>query len=121
MDILKLATIATSLGIISVGVDARPVGADDERASSRDRVIEQFDHDGDGQWDERAEAKKSRCAKMFERFDTDGTLDEQERVAAREARRNRLLERFDANGDGEIDEYERAEIRKAGRRRPVSK
>jgi hypothetical protein len=69
--------------------------------------------------------------RLLERFDTnhDGQLDATERAAARaewqmhragekmrarfEARRKEVLARFDRNGDGHLDEIERQELRQA--------
>ncbi len=69
--------------------------------------------------------------RMLERFDTnhDGQLDETERAAARaewrmhregekmrarfEQRRKEVLARFDRNGDGRLDENERKELQQA--------
>jgi Ca2+-binding EF-hand superfamily protein len=61
---------------------------------ARERVLEQFDADGDGQLNE-AERQAARAG--FE--------------ARRAEKRAELLERFDADGDGELNETERAAAR----------
>lgn len=85
-----------------------------------------------------ADGSRPLRARMLEQFDKnkDGLLDDEERAAAQKAIRERglgmkaeqarpmartpggrlraeALKRFDANGDGQLDESERAEMRKA--------
>lgn len=67
---------------------------------ARERMIERFDADGDGELNEaeRNAARETVKAEHAER---------------REAAKAKLLARFDDNGDGELDEAERAEVRVA--------
>jgi len=67
--------------------------------------------------------RSSRRARIIERFDADGDgkLDEQERAAAHEARRAKVLERFDTNGNGMIDDAERKAIGKARKQRRLKR
>lgn len=80
---------------------ARPMDGralDRAEPSHRQRLLERFDTDGDGELSdtERAAAKETIQA---------------EREAHRAEMKARLLERFDDNGDGELDEAERETIR----------
>ena len=53
--------------------------------------------------------------KLLERFDADGDgqLDDEEKAAAKEAFKAKLKERFDRNGDGELDARERRALERA--------
>jgi len=78
----------------------------------RARMLERFDKNQDGRLDdtERAEAQKAARERGI------GMETEKSRPMARlpEGRlREEALKRFDANGDGQLDESERAEMRKA--------
>ena len=95
----------------------------------RQKMIQQFDTDGDGQLNEQEKAaakeamqqrRETAKAKRLERFDTDGDgeLSKEERKAAREAMAQKraeikaaVLENFDANGNGKLDEGEREGVR----------
>jgi hypothetical protein len=100
----------------------------------KDRILEKFDADGDGQLneEERAAAKDAikehrgeRRDKIKDRIDTDGDgeISDEERRAAWKAFKAKhpklfakLLEKFDADGNGKLEGEEREEARKALRK-----
>ena len=63
--------------------------------------------------------RDTRRVKILECFDAngDGMIDEQERAAARESRHAKILKHFDANGDGVLDTLEKKTARKVRRHR----
>jgi len=108
----------------------------------RQRVLKQFDKDGDGKLnaEERAAAEKARAERGREKGDGDrgamlkqldkdgdGKLSEEERQAGREQARRKLqqalggeganlqelIKRFDKDGDGQLSEEERQAARRA--------
>ena len=58
-----------------------------------------------------------RHAEMIKQFDQngDGRLDDTERAAARAAHRGEFLKRFDRDGDGQLNDSEKAAARQAGK------
>jgi hypothetical protein len=89
-------TTLVALLVLGPGLALLPLGGDaaaGEQAERRERMLERFDTDGDGQ------------------------LSEDERAEARASMRERMLDRFDANGNGELDDDERAVARQEMRRR----
>jgi len=103
---------------------------------NRQKILKEFDKDGDGKLDE-AERKAAREAmkakreafrkKMLEKFDKDkdGKISQEERKAAREAffanlkeNHPELFKRLDTNNDGTLSDEEKAKARRmrSGRR-----
>ena len=89
-------------------------------------AIEKFDTDGDGQLSEaeRDAARNAKQAKIEEHkafrasfdLDQDGELSADEEVAFKEARAQKVIEHFDADGDGVLNDSEKAQAEQAKRR-----
>ncbi len=85
-----------------------------EGGRKREKIIEIFDRDGDGKLseEERATARKAR-----ERMQQEGGAPQQMGKAAgarlTEEQRERVRERFDKDGDGTLNEEERAAAKRA--------
>jgi len=127
MKILSLCTAALCALVLLAGTaQADPEGRRGRRGMPpklRQKLLEQFDANGDGRLDEteRAAAKAAMQAKreerkqqILERFDADGDgqLNDEEKAAAKEAFKAKMKERFDKNGDGELDEQERRALKR---------
>lgn len=88
----------------------------------KERILEKFDTDKDGQLSEseraaaraEMEARKAADLKEFDK-DGDGKLSKEERQALGEARRAErhaeILKKYDADNDGMLSEEERAKVR----------
>jgi Ca2+-binding EF-hand superfamily protein len=119
-------TLIGSLAILIAGsAAAKPEGDRPQRPrmgpEMRQKILEQFDKDGDGKLneDERKAAREAAKARMqdrkgafIEKWDTDGDgeLNEEERAAvkeAMEAKRKEFLDKYDEDGDGKLSEEER--------------
>jgi Ca2+-binding EF-hand superfamily protein len=105
----------------------------------RERMLKEFDTDGDGKLSEqeRANAKETvktlmekRKQAMLDKVDKDGDgqVSEEEKAAAKdalkakaEARRKAMLEKYDADGDGTLDEAERKTMLETERKALVEK
>ncbi|MEO0795515.1 MAG: hypothetical protein AAFX93_10145 [Verrucomicrobiota bacterium] len=90
----------------------------------QERLLEEFDLDGNGELDEseRQAAQEARFERMaINRFDSDGdgVLSDTERAEAeafQAERKEKMLERFDADGNGELDQEERRKARRVMQR-----
>jgi len=107
----------------SLAVGGMAFAGEGPRGEFRQKMLEKFDRNGDGQLDEaeRQEARAFREAKraerqrvMLEKFDTnrDGKLDEAERKVARDQRREKVFKKIDTDGNGVIslEEFKAAEM-----------
>lgn len=81
-------------------------GPSERDEKMRERMLKQFDKDGDGKLSESEKATMKKIMKeRKERADLngDGTVSEAERKAAREE----MLKRLDTDGDGKVSKEER--------------
>lgn len=97
---------------------AAPGEGDGKRAELRQKVLQKFDKNGNGQLepDER-EAAKEAMQKRREQGGGQG----KEGAGPDPERRKKLLEKFDKDGDGKLSESERAEAKAAREARAKKK
>ena len=115
-----LHTAATVLALtlaplLGSGVAAAADETPPPHGKMRDRMVEKFDADGDGQLseDERDKAREAWQRKRFD-ADNDGKLSDEEQAAAEAARAKHMGE-FDKDGDGQLSEDERKAMWKSRR------
>lgn len=94
---------------------AAPGEGDGKRAELRQKVLQKFDKNGNGQLDpEEREAAKEAMQKRREQGGGKGPGGQGARDPER---RKKLLEKFDADGDGKLNETERAAAKEARAKR----
>lgn len=96
------------------------MGGEDKSAGGlRDRMIEHFDKNGDGQLDdaEKQEARAAREKRQAGGGPTNTPAAAPAGPAGPGGRAGEAMKRFDKNGDGKLDETERAEADQAARTR----
>lgn len=112
---MVLIALAGSVLIASAQDDTRR-GRPERGEGMRERMLRQFDKDGDGRLSE--SEKTAMKAAMEERkalADTDG--DGKVSDAEREAVREKMMKRLDADGDGKVSEAERKAAREQHRQK----
>ena len=122
-DSKKLGAVLIASSLAVGGIAFAGPGAGGGRGEFRQKMLEKFDRNGDGQLDEaeRQEARAFREARRAERqqemlakFDTnrDGKLDDAERKVARDQRREMVFKKIDTDGNGVIslEEFKAAEM-----------
>ena len=92
---------------------AAPKEGDGERAAGREKLLQKFDANGNGQLD----PEERQAAKEARRMRADKGGKGQGGPAPDPERRKKLMERFDKNGDGKLDESERAAAKEARAKR----
>ena len=94
---------------------AAPSENNAKRAEVREKVLQKFDKNGNGQLDpdEREAAKEA----MQKRREQGGGKGPAGQGAADPERRQKLLEKFDTDGDGKLSESERAAAKEARAKR----
>lgn len=94
---------------------AAPGEGNRNRAEVREKVLQKFDKNGNGQLDpdEREAAKEA----MQKRREQGGGKGQAGQGARDPERRQKLLEKFDTDGDGKLSESERAAAKEARAKR----
>lgn len=96
-------------------VSAAPGEGDEKRAELRQKVLQKFDKNGNGQLDpDEKEAAKEAMQKRREQGVGKGPGGQ---GGPDPERRRKLLERFDTDGDGKLNETERAAAKEARAKR----
>lgn len=87
-----------------------------KRAEFRQKVLEKFDGNGNGQLDP-DEREAAKAAMQRRREQGGGKGQGRQAGAADPERRQKMLERFDKDGDGKLSETERAAAKEARAKR----
>jgi Ca2+-binding EF-hand superfamily protein len=108
--------LAASLGLAaSQPVFAAPGEDNGERAELRQRVLQKFDKNGNGQLD--PDEKEAAKEAMQKRREQGGGKAPGRQGGRDPERRQKLLEKFDTDGDGKLSESERAAAKAARAKR----
>lgn len=98
---------------VSQPVLAAPGEGSGKRAELRQRALQKFDKNGDGQLD--PDEKKAAKEAIHKRREQGGGKGPGERGGPDPERRQMLLEKFDTDGDGNLSETERAAAKEAAK------
>ena len=94
---------------------AAPGEGDGKRAELRQRALQKFDKNGNGQLD--PDEKQAAKEAVQERREQGGGKGQGRQGARDPERRRKLLEKFDRDGDGKLNETERAAAKEARAKR----
>jgi Ca2+-binding EF-hand superfamily protein len=114
-------TVLTCICVALIGavatppVLAAPAGGDAKRAERRQKVLEKFDSNGNGQLD--PDERRAAKAAAQKRRDQAGEKGADGNAAQDPERRKKLLAKFDKDGDGALSEAERTAAKEARAKR----
>ena len=113
---IAVLVLAGSFGLaVSQPVLAAPGENNGNRAERRQRALQKFDTNGNGQLD--PDEKQAAKAAMQKRREQGGGKSQGGRGGPDPERRQKLLEKFDSDGDGKLSESERAAAKNARAKR----